>query len=491
MCVAFLCQQYKEVLPMSYSLDTTGQALQNRVVGETQALSRAPGSAYLFILPEQGPLYWDFVEIKLIASDGSSRVLDPETEYKPAFQYLDATAKTNLFICGGIALTDVTLTGTVVLNYRCLGGNYVLADSLKAVIRGAEKRDPVFTTWEAVCAANTIPLVTFPVVDHPWSVTNSAVIRRAMEELEKLGLVVHLRPEFLPAPETEKFIPTKKEIGLGDVENYGIATIPEAKQGAVNDKYMTPLTTKASVLETLNQQLNLIGYRVPIDYAAGLNLTSQTQPIAFDGDVYLPRPNALPFTTSGDFEKDKFTLFISNKRAGWKYKLFTISGSEVVAATGGIVLQSGFTFNCAVKTKLILNNMLELVRTVDYRLDNGTIYLEYPVSAGDELTFWVKSLGSRVPDESPYYKIFSVTSNVNEFLLTGFGFLTADDVRVSLNDLIILTPGLDYTIANGKLTVTHKLTLGDVIEVQDHDSLPDMGVHQLRSLLNSTGNEIY
>jgi len=41
---------------------------------------------------------------------------------------------------------------------------------------------------------------------------------------------------------------TKAQIGLGNVQNYGIATQAEAEAGTVNNKYMTPLRT----LELLN-----------------------------------------------------------------------------------------------------------------------------------------------------------------------------------------------------------------------------------------------
>lgn len=41
---------------------------------------------------------------------------------------------------------------------------------------------------------------------------------------------------------------TKGHVGLGNVENYGVATQAEAEEGLVNDKYMTPLRT----LELLN-----------------------------------------------------------------------------------------------------------------------------------------------------------------------------------------------------------------------------------------------
>lgn len=40
---------------------------------------------------------------------------------------------------------------------------------------------------------------------------------------------------------------TKADIGLGSVENFGIATKPEAEAGTVDNKYMTPLKTKQAI----------------------------------------------------------------------------------------------------------------------------------------------------------------------------------------------------------------------------------------------------
>ena len=40
---------------------------------------------------------------------------------------------------------------------------------------------------------------------------------------------------------------TKGHVGLGNVQNYGIATQAEAEAGTVNNKYMTPLRTKEAI----------------------------------------------------------------------------------------------------------------------------------------------------------------------------------------------------------------------------------------------------
>ena len=42
---------------------------------------------------------------------------------------------------------------------------------------------------------------------------------------------------------------TKRHVGLGNVENYGVATQAEAKAGIVNNKYMTPLRVKEAIRE--------------------------------------------------------------------------------------------------------------------------------------------------------------------------------------------------------------------------------------------------
>ncbi|MBF2345438.1 hypothetical protein IA806_02520 [Listeria seeligeri] len=66
---------------------------------------------------------------------------------------------------------------------------------------------------------------------------------------------------------------TKTQIGLGDVENFGIASVSEAKAGVVTNKLMTP----ASVLESIKEQF-------------------KTQNILYQGSAY---PGASTYTFLG------------------------------------------------------------------------------------------------------------------------------------------------------------------------------------------------
>lgn len=48
------------------------------------------------------------------------------------------------------------------------------------------------------------------------------------------------------------------------------------------------------------------GYSAPVDYVAGVILSSAAQTVAYQGEVYAPKAAEVPFTTSGTFEVTKF-----------------------------------------------------------------------------------------------------------------------------------------------------------------------------------------
>ncbi|RQZ24163.1 hypothetical protein DIE14_21860 [Burkholderia sp. Bp9017] len=64
------------------------------------------------------------------------------------------------------------------------------------------------------------------------------------------------------------------------------------------------------------------GYQVPVAYAAGIVLTTANQTVEHNGQTYAPISSALPFTTSGTFEADKFRLIQG------------VSAADLAASTG-------------------------------------------------------------------------------------------------------------------------------------------------------------
>lgn len=59
---------------------------------------------------------------------------------------------------------------------------------------------------------------------------------------------------------------------------------------------------------SLAKLITQIGYNVPVNYAAGLNMTSPNQTVLYNDVVYAPIGSQIPFTTSGTFETAKFRV---------------------------------------------------------------------------------------------------------------------------------------------------------------------------------------
>jgi len=468
----------------TYLFDPTGSTLQNKVIGESKTLNLPSGRSFLFVVPAFGPFFEETLVIKHVPLTGPSKILTPFVDYNCGFQFVEATRKANRAIYGCINLINITLTGSLVFNYQALGGDYELTTANITAIQANEARDPMFTKWEDVLSTKSIALIPFPVVDHPWSKINVSDIKDAVHSLEEAGLVVHLRPKFLPNPQEEVYIPSKSELGLGNVQNYSPATNTEAIAGVATNRYMTPANTKAAIEPQVSAYLNSIGYRVPVNYSAGIILNNVQQTVLYQNNVYAPRSQFLPFTTNGSFERARFILINSNNREKWSAPiLFNITGTETVNLTGAKIFNTGLTFDSKIETKIVLNNVIDLVYKTDYNIDNGQIFIEYPIKANDRLEFFYRRTASLMPKDRDYYKLYNVLSGVNTFTLTDMDFVDPDDLRVTLNDFIILSKGTDYTITGNTLTVTYQIKLGDVIEVENLDSIPFLGKQPMREIL--------
>lgn len=63
-----------------------------------------------------------------------------------------------------------------------------------------------------------------------------------------------------------------------------------------------------SMQDALKTVVASVGYAPPVTYSAGISITSTTQTVFFNGTVYAPNNEAVPFVTSGVFESSKFRV---------------------------------------------------------------------------------------------------------------------------------------------------------------------------------------
>lgn len=474
---------------MPYTFDSTGTALQNMVIGEEITITAKTTTNFLFVLPAQGPYFWDSLAVKLIPAVGDAVTLLPGVDFNPGYQYFEATARCNRMIAGAIQLVNVNSTGKLLVKYNCVGGGYTPTASQIDNIRANEKRDPMFTTWEMVCGDAGVMLPSFPTMDQVWGGLDDSALTKTIEELERLGLVVQIRPNLLSEPTSSVFIPTKAEIGLGNVPNYPVSTEEEARAGTHHESLMTPLRTSQAIETQIKEKLSLIGLAPPTPYENGLALDTERQTIIYNNEVYAPRKSCLPFVTTGSFavDKDKLVLLNTGNRDHWKSYNFTLTGNEIKdPITGCVLINTGLVFDSDIDTKLIIYPVAELIRGIDFHLHKGMLKLMYPTGAGDELTFYYKRKSALVACDRPYHHVIKVSDGVKTFQLPDFDVLTPDDLRVTMNDFAILRSTIDYNITTtGTLNVTFPLKLNDVLEVVNQDAIPMLGVLQTRGLLYS------
>ena len=472
---------------MPYALDPTGGSLQNLVIGEAMNFSVAASNPYSILSPISGPFFADTIHIRYTNSAGVSRILVENVDYRLGHVYKLATDQCNRRICGSIYFTDLTLAGSVTYTLQTLGGSYAINTTIATAIRNSEQRDPETTTWEQVLTARSVALAAFPAVTHPYLKTTSADYQALTAALDEAGLAVHLRPKFLPTPEQAVFVPTKAEVGLGNVQNYGVATPAQAAAGTATNLYVTPQGAAAAAAAAVATQFAAQGYKVAITYAALLNVTDPLQMYLFSNDLYIPRPSSLPFTTSGVFETQKFQLVASNRRDAWTETRLTVVGNEPVDAAGNKVLTTGLTLGSGVASRVVLNDLLELVLGIDYYLNKSKLIIMRTLVANDKIILSTKPLKSRVADTAPYYCAVTVTSTLTrDYTLDPLDNVDPTDLRVVLNDLLTLsrTEG-DFTITGNVMHVNYPIALGDVFEVMTLDSTPVIGRMQMRNLLTA------
>jgi hypothetical protein len=471
---------------MSYALDTTGDSLQNLVIGEVMEFSLSSSNTVYNVLPIlSGPFFADTIKVRYTNSSNVSRILTLGVDYKVGYVYKAATDACNRLVAACIYFMDQTLVGSVTYTLQTLGGTYAINTTLAGSIRNAELRDPEIVTWEQVCAARSFALATFPTVTHPYLKTTSADYAAMVQALDEAGLAVHLRPAFLPTPDQVAFIPTKAEVGLSLVNNFATATDQQAASGTATNLYVTPKGAALAAAGVVSAQLAAQGYKVATDYAATLNVTDPMQMYSYQNDLYIPRPSALPFTTSGVFETQKFMLVNSNRRDAWTEVVISVTGNESIDAAGGRVLTTGLTLLSGMESRVVINDLIEAVGDTDYRLTPTKLVVYYPLSANDVVVLSVKPKKSRVADTAPYYASITVNSTLTgDFTIPALDNVDPTDLRVVLNDLLTLSRvKSDYTISGTTLHINYPLALGDVIEVMTLDSTSPIGRLNLRNLL--------
>lgn len=225
---------------LSYPFDPTGQLASNLISNEQVVITAVNYQDYHFVVPQLAPYFLDSMKITYIAPDGSQRPFLPGIDWYGCFEFISASRACAKPIWGGVSILNTQLSGILVLSYQTLGGVWAINQQQIAELLAYALHDPRVTAWEQVVEQP----IAFPPIDHEWDlvdlvgasevVTALTAIQQAILAQNGGGLAQHLadfgNPHHVTAAQT----------GLGNVQNYGIATLQDMTNGTSNQLYVTP-----------------------------------------------------------------------------------------------------------------------------------------------------------------------------------------------------------------------------------------------------------
>lgn len=234
-------------LPYAYPFDPTGTLASNKITGEQQVLTVANFRDFHYIVPTYAPFFAVGLVVKYRDLSNVVHTLVEGVDYLLTHWFISASRACATPIYGSISFLNLQLAGVIILDYQTLGGmwtqdtpkiNEILADMI---------HNPRTTVWDVVV---DLP-VTFPVIDHEWDLVDMVgasgvvaaigTIESALRQTGVAGLADHLVDFGNPHRVTAA------QVGLGNVQNFGVADGPATTLGISASLYVTPFGMKAAL----------------------------------------------------------------------------------------------------------------------------------------------------------------------------------------------------------------------------------------------------
>lgn len=224
-----------------YPYDPTARATANKIVNESiTVIPPTEVTDYSYVIPRAAPFYVE----SLIVKDGKTtgaRTLVENVDYWCVIDFLSASVGLGKRVAVGIALLDPNYSGTLYVSYQTLGGNYTLADYsvLEELIRARYVVKHVSYEQIINLPAGFAPewhnheigdmVGMSSVVQSLGAIKTATEGRNGSYDQIQQNLNNHVSSSAAHKP---------IDIGLGNVKNYGVGTLTDAKNG-ITTKYVT------------------------------------------------------------------------------------------------------------------------------------------------------------------------------------------------------------------------------------------------------------
>jgi hypothetical protein len=232
---------------LTYPFDPTGSLVSNLIQGEQQQLVAQNFRNQHFIVPKAAPFFADTLSITYQDTTGAVSTLQEGVDYYVTHWFISASRACAMRVYGSITFINTALAGIVSLTYQTIGGEWTVSSQQIATIMADVVDNPRITSWEEVSGTP----YAFPPEAHCWDVNDlvgmddvvSAIgaVTTALQSTGSTGLAAH------EADHNNPHVVTATQVGLGNVQNYGMAADSDAVAGTSTTLYMSPATTAAAI----------------------------------------------------------------------------------------------------------------------------------------------------------------------------------------------------------------------------------------------------
>lgn len=464
-------------MPTPYQFDPTGTLPANRITGEQHIITAASAGNYHYVVPTYAPFFSDGCTVSYRDIDNNIRILVEGIDFHFGYQFIAASRSCAKPIYGGISFLNMELAGVVTLVYQTVGGTWTLDPVQINEILSDTLRNPRVVSWEQIANVPTL----FPVVDHEWNLQDLVGMSDVKDAIDNVSTAIANKP-VTPPLVFDGLIPTKHTVGLGNVQNFGIATDAEAIAGTSITKYVTPRGVRKAIElvgTATNQTLDDAVLRVKtIPELRSLDVPS-TDPnklhtvIVLGSGAVGDTPVSHYYWSTSSVEVDNGYTVIkpaSNPSVGrWIHEdkdayhrySFTTTNNQTTYTLGKTPLPG-------TNIKIVVNNFVELVSTINFQInDKELIFLE-PFIADQRVDVVIQTKPVKVNDPSSnIYQKWTVTNQSDVFTLDRRP-MDADYYYVRLNDSLVLINDVDYVLTNNQFTISYPILAGDTVEYLPH-----------------------
>lgn len=222
----------------AYVFDPYGREPRNLIRGERHTITAKNNYDFNYIIPTYAPFFTNDFKLYTVTQAGAKQYLTEGVDYIFAMRFIQAQTMAGKIIYGAVQFINRRFAGDVFLEYRTLGGDWLLSKERIREIIADWEHNPATSSWEQVA---NIPYQ-FPTIDHSHDVEDLTTVKDLIVEIRKLSSANEGNIEELIRAQLNNIVGqtvTKASIGLGNVQNLPILPINNGSNRG-DRHYVTP-----------------------------------------------------------------------------------------------------------------------------------------------------------------------------------------------------------------------------------------------------------